>query len=293
MITENRFPSPEGRGDQRGEDLEDLARGEVHVWCVALDVAPATAADLYRTLSGEERDRAARPRFPIDRRRFIVARGALRDILGRYLGMHPGRVSFAYNAFGKPELGLTSGKRLKFNLSHSAGCALVAITADADVGVDLEYIRPELDHSEIARCFFSAAEVDQLNRVPSHAQSHAFFESWTKREAYVKARGEGLDQGGASGDAASDSRWSVYSIQPAPGYIGALVVEGNGRLLRQWDWLPPDAPALGTHAQPGAHELSDPFGRGRIKIRERDQRVASGEAHFKRGVDSRGPAADP
>ena len=226
-----------------------LAPGEAHVWCVALDVAPATAADLYATLSGEERDRAARPRFAIDRRRFVVARGALRDILGRYLGMDPGRLSFVYNAFGKPELGLTSGKRLKFNLSHSAGCALVAITEDAEVGVDLEYIRPELDHKDIARIFFSAAELDQLDRVPSHAQSQAFFESWTKREAFVKARGEGLDSDGSHGDT-TERRWSLFTIQPAPSYVGALVVEGDGWRLRHWDWQAPvAAPDVAPHTR--------------------------------------------
>ena len=228
---------------------------EVHVWCVALDVSPEVAAGLYVTLSQDERDRAARRRFAMDRRRWAVARGALREILGRYLGMDPARLSFVYNAFGKPELGLTCGKRLTFNLSHSAGYALVAITGNADVGVDLEYIRPELDHMDIARCFFSAAEVDQLNRVPRHAQSHAFFESWTKREAYVKARGEGLDWGGAPSETTPERRWSLFTILPAPGYVGALVVEGNGWLLRQWHWK---APVAARDAAPHTRRRAPP-----------------------------------
>lgn len=237
-------------------DPLQLARDEVHSWCVSLDVPPDTSADLYATLTDDERNRSARFRFQRDRRRFVVAHGALRDLLGRYLGTHPGQIRFVYNEFGKPELSPEFGSRLKFNLSHSGGLALIAIAADADVGVDLEYIRAQPDYADIARRFFSAAEVDQLNTLPSHVQARAFFSCWTKKEAYVKACGEGLAipltsfsvplaadpaptparLGGASNDTAPSRRWSLYTLQPAPGYIGALVVEGSGWRLRRWHW---------------------------------------------------------
>jgi 4'-phosphopantetheinyl transferase len=205
---------------------------EVHSWCVSLDVPPETCADFYATLSHDERDRSARLRFARDRQRFIAARGVLRALLGRYLGTHPGQIRFVYNAFGKPALSPEFGSPLKFNLSHSADLALIAIAADADIGVDLEYIRAQPDYAEIARHFFSAAEVDRLNRLPSHLHAPAFLSCWTKKEAYVKACGEGL----AMPDGPRARRWSLYTLQPAPGYIGALAVEGSGRRLTQWHW---------------------------------------------------------
>jgi 4'-phosphopantetheinyl transferase len=221
-----------------------LGPDEVHSWCVPLDGPPAK---LSATLADDERCRSARFRFERDRQRFMVARGALRDVLGRYLGIEPGQVRFRYNPFGRPELSPELGSRLKFNLSHSADLALIGIAARADIGVDLEYVRPEPDYVEIARHFFSEAEVDCLNSLPSHLQAPAFFSCWTKKEAYVKACGDGLaiplssfavplttdpeltpvDLHGA---------WSLYGLQPAPGYVGALAIEGSGWRLSQWQW---------------------------------------------------------
>jgi len=189
---------------------------------------------LYATLSSDERNRSARLRFEHDRRRFVVAHGVSRTLLGRYLGIPAGAVRFVYNAFGKPELSPELG-RLKFNLSHSADLALIAIAEGAEIGVDVELIREQSDWAEIARCVFSAAEVDRLNRLPSHLYAKAFFRCWTKNEAYVKARGEGLATSSPV-DRDGTGRWSLYTLQPAPGYIGALVVEGRGGRLRQWRW---------------------------------------------------------
>jgi len=217
------------------------ASDEVHTWCVSLDVPPDTSGDLYATLTSDERNRSARLRFERDRRRFVVAHGALRTLLGRYLGIPPGAVRFVYNRFGKPDLSPELG-RLKFSLSHSADLALIAIAADAEIGVDVELIREQSDWAELARCFFSAAEVDQLNGLPRPLHTQAFFSCWTKKEAYVKARGEGLallDE--TPTDAVLSRRWSLYTIQPAPGYIGALVIEGRGWCLRQWHWQTSDA----------------------------------------------------
>lgn len=203
--------------------------GDVHCWCVKLDMPPARCARLYATLADDERERSERLRSERDRRRFIVARGALRDVLARYVDTEPDQIRFAYNAFGKPELGPDIGSpgRLRFNLSHSADLALIAVAADADVGVDLENVRDAAggtNYAEIARCFFSAAEFAQLKTVPSHLQVEAFLDGWTMREAYVKARGEGLGDDPVE----FDSRWSFFSLRPAPGYIGAVAVEGTG-----------------------------------------------------------------
>src|SRR5713226_8070086 len=126
-----------------------LASDEVHSWCASLDVPPETSARLYATLTLDERTRSARFRFERDQQRYIVARGVLRDLLGRYLQIQPGEIRFVYNAFGKPDLGPEFANRLKFNLSHSAGLALIAISPASDVGVDLEYIREQSDSADI------------------------------------------------------------------------------------------------------------------------------------------------
>ena len=233
-----------------------LTSGEVHCWCASLDASPEACARLHATLTDDERNRSARFRFARDRRRFIVARGALRNLLGRYLQIPPEQISFSYNAFGKPELRPEFAHRLKFNLSHSAGLALIAIAAASDVGVDLEYIRAQSDYANVARRFFSAAEVDYLTDLPSHRHAEGFFSCWTKKEAYVKACGEGLaisfnsfsvplktdpaaapaELDVASTDIVPAKRWSLYTLWPAPGYVGALAIEGTGWRLRQRQW---------------------------------------------------------
>jgi len=118
-----------------------LASDEVHSWCASLDVSPETCARLYATLTPDERSRSAHFQFERDRQRFIAAHGVLRDLLGRYLQTQPGRIRFVYNAFGKPEVSPEFGNRLRFNLSHSGGLALIAIATASNVGVDVEYMQ--------------------------------------------------------------------------------------------------------------------------------------------------------
>lgn len=231
-------PSPAGS--------PQLASNEVHCWSANLDDSPETSTRFYTTLTCDERNRSARFRFERDRQRFIAARGVVRDILGHYLRTDPGDITFAHNAFGKPDLSPVLGSRLKFNLSHSAGLALVAIAADSNVGVDLEYIQTQSETAEIARHFFASTEVEQLNALPSHLYAEAFFSCWTKKEAYLKARGEGLAtplHSFAVPLTTDPARtpvnlhgWSLYTLRPAPGYAGALAIEGTGWRLRQWQW---------------------------------------------------------
>jgi 4'-phosphopantetheinyl transferase len=236
-----------------------LASDEVHIWCASLDVPPETSACLYATLTPDERSRSARFEFERDQQRFIVARGVLRDLLGRYVQTQPSQINFVYNPFGKPDLSPEFGNRLTFNLSHSAGLALIAIASASNVGADVEYIRARSDYADIARHFFSAAEVDHLIALPSHLYAEAFFSCWTKKEAYLKACGEGLaiplnsfsvplttdrahapvDLYVASKDIVPAKRWSLYTLRPAPGYAGALAIEGSGWRLNQWQWRMP------------------------------------------------------
>jgi 4'-phosphopantetheinyl transferase len=236
-----------------------LASDEVHSWCARLDVPPETSARFYATLTPDERTRSARFQFERDQQRFIVAHGVLRDLLGRYLQTQPGRIRFVYNAFGKPDVSPEFGNRFTFNLSHSAGLAVIAIASASNVGVDVEYIGARSDYADIARHFFSVAEVDYLMALPSHRYAEAFFSCWTKKEAYLKACGQGLaiplnsfsvpmtadrahtpvDLYVASKDIFPADRWSLYALRPAPGYAGALAIEGSGWRLSQWQWRMP------------------------------------------------------
>ncbi len=231
-----------------------LAEDEVHVWRAHLDLAPAQVRELLRTLTPDERARARRFRFRRDRDRFIVARGVLRAILGRYLGVDPGRLRFRYSPYGKPALADEfEDEGIRFNLAHSQGIALYAVSRGRDVGVDVEYVRADLADERIAERFFSPREVAMLRAVPAEQRREAFFHCWTRKEAYVKARGEGLslplDQFDVSlapgepaallstpGDPPEVTRWSLRALDPGPGYIAALAVEGNGWRLRCWQW---------------------------------------------------------
>lgn len=206
-----------------------LTSGEVHSWGVSLDVSAETYARLESTLACDERSRSARFRFERDRRRFIVARGALRELLARSLAISPGQIRFVYNAFGKPRLSPEFGN-LRFNLSHSADLALVALARDAEIGVDVEYVRADAEYGEIARQFLSAAEVEQLNTTQPDLRMETFFRCWTRREACAKAAGEGF----AMFD--SPDEWSLYNLEPAPGYVGALAVARGDWRVRHWQW---------------------------------------------------------
>jgi len=148
---------------------------------------------VLKSLVPDERQRAERFRFERDRRRFIVAHGVLRDILGRYLKCSPAQVSFSYNQYGKPALAQESEAiGLRFNMSHSHEVALYALTRAREVGVDVELLREDFASLEIAERFFSRSEVALLNSLAPELRTDGFFNCWTRKEAYIKALGEGL-----------------------------------------------------------------------------------------------------
>jgi len=206
------------------------------------------------TLAPDELRRADRYRFERDRRRFIVARGVLRAILSRYTGVEPGQLRFRYGAQGKPQLvGETGREALRFNLSHAHELVLFAVARGRAIGVDLEYVRRDLADLELAERFFSPTEVAVLRALPAYARCRAFFNCWTRKEAYIKAKGGGLsiplDQfdvtlgpGKAAAlvearwDAEEASRWSLHGMDPAPGYVAALAVQGRAWELAFWRW---------------------------------------------------------
>jgi 4'-phosphopantetheinyl transferase len=231
-----------------------LPRGEVHVWRVALELSRGNLDRLQQTLSADEQSRAARFRFPRDQRHFVAARGALRTILGTYLAIEPSRLRFLYSPFGKPHLDAPWDWRgLRFNLAHSDGLALVAVTRDRDVGIDLERSRTDFPWEGIAARFFSPREIDGLGSLPPASRCAAFFSCWSRKEAYVKARGEGLlvrldhfDVSVAPEDPPSllntyddppeAARWGLKDLAAAAGYAAALVARGQDWRLQCWQW---------------------------------------------------------
>ncbi len=231
-----------------------LPRDEVHVWRADLDRKTSEISKLQQTLSEDERARAARFHFSHDRSRFIVARGVLRAILGRYVNVPPGQIEFRYEYNGKPGLAAACEEdELRFNLSHSHGLALYAVASGREVGIDIEYIHATKADDGIAERFFSPAEVAALRALPAKKRTRAFFTCWTRKEAYIKARGTGLalpldqfdvtvDPGqpaallSTRGDPEEASRWSLRDLDPGPGCVAALAVEGGSWQLRCWSW---------------------------------------------------------
>jgi 4'-phosphopantetheinyl transferase len=226
-----------------------LAPGEVHVWRLALDQPDAVLAHLRDHLEAQELERAGRFHFEIHRNHFIAGRGGLRCVLASYLDVKPGEFRFVYGAYGKPEL---AEKRLRFNVSHSHGVALVAVAADREVGVDVEHIRADFATEDIARRFFSPIEVVTFNALPKNEQVAGFFRCWTRKEAYIKAIGRGLsepldafDVTLAPGEAPvllqakgqDVSRWSMFDIDVGSEYAGALLVEAPVSQIRFWKFI--------------------------------------------------------
>jgi 4'-phosphopantetheinyl transferase len=221
-----------------------LARDEVHVWRVSLDLAPAQIQSFLPKLAADERARAARFHFERDRDHFTVGRGVLRSILGRYLNRAPESLSFCYGSHGKPSLARESkGASIRFNLSHSHDLALYAIARERELGIDLERVRCDLAVLEIAERFFSREEAARLSALPGESRHQEFFRCWTGKEAYVKARGEGLSLPLDQRDPDEVSRWSFRELIPAAGYLAALAVEGQGWRLSCWQWPDPRHPS--------------------------------------------------
>lgn len=230
-----------------------LARGELHVWRAQLARLAPHASLLAEILSPDERERAARFLFTKDRLHFTLSRAALRTILGLYLESSPKSVRFAHNSFGKPLLvGEAASGPLHFNASNSHELALYAFSAEQEVGVDVEYIRPEFASEEIAGRFFSRRETAALLGLAPELRARAFFDCWTRKEAYIKAKGQGLSYpldkfavSLAPGEPAAllddeaapeeTSRWLLAELHPAHGYAAALAVRARDVKLSLFD----------------------------------------------------------
>lgn len=202
-----------------------LPLNEVHVWKARLDLDPEELSRLAQTLSTDEQARAARYRFEVHRRRFIAARGCLRRLLAQYLGCQAAAVRFRYGPSGKPAV--VSEADLRFNVSHSDDVALYAFAQGREVGIDVERIREARGWERIAGRYFTPGECALLDAVPPALRAAAFFQLWTRKEAYLKARGEGLRFGRLGAEPDSDPGWWVVALEAPLGFAAALAVEAT------------------------------------------------------------------
>ena len=231
----------------------DLCTDHVDVWRVHLDV-PLSAVSASSVLSADELIRASRFHFETDRLHFIRCRSALRLLLSWYLGIPAAEIRFKYQASGKPELVAEQNPhRLRFNVSHSAGLALIAVRAGYRVGIDVEKMRADVDTIILADRFFSAREQAGLGYVPDHLRMSAFFACWTRKESFLKAIGEGLlfsltefsvtthpglkpELEEIRGKTEARKQWFLADLSVADGYRATIAVEGPHPRLRTYAW---------------------------------------------------------
>ncbi len=238
--------------------------GSVHVWRIDCARLGALRSRADEVLSEPERRRAARFHFSRDRERYVAGHLALRDILGRTLSLAPARLAFADGPSGKPWL--PEAPSLQFNLSEAGGLALVAVTLERAVGVDVEHLRDDASLFDVAERFFSPHEVRCLRAVDPSARIAAFFRIWTRKEAYIKALGEGLGHDLDSFDVSLEAglgacllatrpdpdearRWSLRDLEVGPEHAAAVVVRGALESLETFEWRPSEALLDGSAAR--------------------------------------------
>ena len=229
-----------------------LERNEVHVWRASL---PGDSSDLRRfesVLADDETERAGRFIYERDRDRFIAAHGILRELLGRYISCAPQSSNSNTALMANPRLRTGSPPAISFNLSHSHMLGLIVVAREREVGIDVELLRPDFGGEKIGNRYFSAKEMDELSSLPGELRTEGFFLCWTRKEAYVKARGDELHlplhsfsvslapDKPATLSSADQSRWSMESFVPSfvaePRYVAAVVAEGKDWKSRYFAW---------------------------------------------------------
>ncbi len=233
-------------------DALNLSDDDVHIWRTRLDPPEERVEAMNGLLCDEEKERAERFHFERHRRRYIVARGSLRVILGGYLDIAPETVRFSYSEKGKPSLASEwEASNIQFNVSHSHEMALYAVGRRRLVGIDVERIRSTPVAEELADRFFLPRECGVILGAPRDLRQEVFFNFWTQKEAYLKATGEGVSglekieiDFPASGDPilrnpksmTTIPGWRARRLEPGEGYAGAVVIQGSGwRLSRFFD----------------------------------------------------------
>ena len=246
-----------------------LAEGEVHLWRAWLVGSDEFLARLRGRLDAEERGRVDRFIFPEHRRRFLIARVVLRDVLARYAGRAPEELAFETAPGGKPFLdersgpfdgfgALTAGRlrasgpRVRFNMTHSADLMLLAVTARRELGVDVEQVRDRVACDRLAERYFAPQEAAELCLLPEGERRAAFFRCWTRKEAYIKALGKGLAlplrsfcvpvrpdapmRVTSAEEPGGIASWTLHNLEPAEGFVGAMVADGPVTALRRYEW---------------------------------------------------------
>lgn len=221
-----------------------LRPDEVHVWSARLPAPLGDIPRLAKLLAADEKERAERIRFERNRNGFIFARGMLRILLGAYLDLPPAELRFAYSNHGKPSLASPPACALAFNLSDTEGMVVFAFARQRRLGIDVEKVRRDFEVEAIAERFFSLAELDALRGIPEEHRHAAFFCCWTRKEAFIKALGEGLSHPlhrfdvtvspaepaallGTRPDPSEAGRWVMRDVPVTPGHVAALAVEAN------------------------------------------------------------------
>ena len=228
-----------------------LLPGWVDVVTCRLDLEAEAVDALAALLDPAETARARRFRSADARRAYVVARGRLRELLGAVLDRAPEAVRLGAGPHGKPALAGPAAPGVRFNLAHSGQLALCALTQDDEVGVDLEEVR-DVEIAEVASRFFAAAEARSLAALPPSVRREAFFACWTRKEAILKATGDGLRQGldrfvvsveperavvlATDGDFGRPEDWSLLPVPLSPGYQGTVALRRPRAALRLWPW---------------------------------------------------------
>jgi len=235
-----------------------LTGDTVHVWLARVDRYPLAIGNGRPVLSADEQAKAARFYFERDRQRYAAAHSVLRILLGRYMDCDPLAIRFCTNSYGKPAIDAPRQEHtLTFNLSHSHELALYAFTYDRALGVDVESMRSNIEYEQLARHSFSLNEQQALRELPDDAKQQGFFNGWTRKEAYIKARGMGLSLPlhlfdvslkpgepaallASREDAREAARWTMRALAPGPDYAGALCVEDEGWELACYEFTSPN-----------------------------------------------------
>ena len=226
-----------------------LNKKDVHIWCAKTDFSTPPNTSLFSTLSIQEKLRADRFKFSNDRLTFITARGILRSLLGKYLQKHPAKISFRFGEFGKPKL--SENTSLQFNISHSENLVIFGFAKNQSIGVDVEFIKEGVELLDIAKRFFSTNEFKTMSSLADSEQKLAFFNCWTRKEAFIKAIGDGLsfplDQFEVSlrpnepakmlathWNPNETSKWSLYSFNPQKDYVAAIAIKNQIEKIKYW-----------------------------------------------------------
>jgi 4'-phosphopantetheinyl transferase len=236
-------------------DLFHLPDSEIHIWRATIPNQLINIDEHTSILSFEEKERAARFHDQIDASRFIWQHATLRRVLSQYLKLQPQEIMFKYSPLGKPALiTALNPHELSFNISHSGQIMLIALTSGRQVGIDVEMARPIDDMNRMVELYFSPSEIEWYMALPESERQLAFFSAWTRKEAFLKAIGEGLqyppEQVEVSmdpdavapslnllDDSQPDLGYRLLSFQPAEGYIAALAAEGRNWSVQAFHFI--------------------------------------------------------